>query len=97
MSDHRDGRDLDRLRLARKRDAPRLLWADGSSPRFQPIGRFRPRKHREDQIAISASDFGESELAHLRELLADGRRQVLFHPLERCIEITLADLQFARV
>src|SRR6266851_1130979 len=35
------------------------------------------------------------QLAWMRELLADGCGQVMFHPLNRSIEVTLADLQLA--
>ena len=47
-------------------------------------------------MAVGANDLGESGFAHPGELLADGRRQVLFHPLERGVEVTLSDFQFAR-
>src|SRR5229473_1435325 len=64
-------------------------------PRFRRSDGFRAREHGKDQIAISASDLGESGLAHPRELLADGRGQVMFHPLNRGIEVTLCHFQFA--
>src|SRR6202158_4987517 len=52
-------------------------------PRSQRIDGFRAREHGKDQIAVSASDIGESGLAHPCELLADSRGQVMFHPLHR--------------
>src|SRR5713101_7594683 len=67
----------------------------GTRPHFRRIDGFRAREHCKDQIAVSASDLGEPGLAHPRELLADGCGQVMFHPLNRGIEVTLADLQLA--
>src|SRR5229473_364826 len=67
----------------------------GTRPHFRRIDGFRAREHGKDQIAVSASDLGEPGLAHPRELLADGRGQVMFHPLNRGIEVTLCHFQFA--
>ncbi len=85
------------LRGFERRICPKRTRSRGrrTRPRFRRIDGFRAREHGKDQIAVSASNLGESGLAHPRELLADGCGQVMFHPLNRGIEVTLADLQLA--
>src|SRR5260370_6048894 len=85
------------LRGFERRIRPRCPRSRGrrTRPRFRRIDGFRAREHGKDQITVSASDLGESGLAHPRELLADGRGQVMFHLLEGGIEVTFGDFQFA--